>query len=102
MIRRPPRSTLFPYTTLFRSVHVVAPAAGGARPIGDEGVDDHGVAPLEVAHLRPGVFHPARILVSGRVGKLNAHLASAYALDDVHIGSGHPLYPDSYDYALGV
>src|SRR5688572_31033792 len=24
MIRRPPRSTLFPYTTLFRSVHVGA------------------------------------------------------------------------------
>src|SRR5256885_11493648 len=24
MIRRPPRSTLFPYTTLFRSVHAVA------------------------------------------------------------------------------
>src|SRR3712207_8261120 len=24
MIRRPPRSTLFPYTTLFRSVHEVA------------------------------------------------------------------------------
>src|SRR2546422_9227895 len=26
MIRRPPRSTLFPYTTLFRSVCVVAPS----------------------------------------------------------------------------
>src|SRR3989442_10778780 len=25
MIRRPPRSTLFPYTTLFRSHHVLAP-----------------------------------------------------------------------------
>src|SRR2546427_3299941 len=25
MIRRPPRSTLFPYTTLFRSPHAVAP-----------------------------------------------------------------------------
>src|SRR2546427_12538230 len=25
MIRRPPRSTLFPYTTLFRSVDVVTP-----------------------------------------------------------------------------
>src|SRR2546430_9084489 len=25
MIRRPPRSTLFPYTTLFRSHHVSAP-----------------------------------------------------------------------------
>src|SRR5258708_12177902 len=27
MIRRPPRSTLFPYTTLFRSVHFHGPAA---------------------------------------------------------------------------
>src|SRR2546430_13421264 len=27
MIRRPPRSTLFPYTTLFRSAPVAAPAA---------------------------------------------------------------------------
>src|SRR5256884_5373322 len=31
MIRRPPRSTLFPYTTLFRSVPAYrVPAAGGA------------------------------------------------------------------------
>src|SRR5260370_32132223 len=28
MIRRPPRSTLFPYTTLFRSVFLVSPADG--------------------------------------------------------------------------
>src|SRR3712207_6851622 len=27
MIRRPPRSTLFPYTTLFRSIHARGPAA---------------------------------------------------------------------------
>src|SRR3712207_7771566 len=27
MIRRPPRSTLFPYTTLFRSARAVAPEA---------------------------------------------------------------------------
>src|SRR5256885_7944344 len=35
MIRRPPRSTLFPYTTLFRSAHLVggdrAPAAVRTR-----------------------------------------------------------------------
>src|SRR2546430_4092749 len=31
MIRRPPRSTLFPYTTLFRSVG--QPAAGAPRPV---------------------------------------------------------------------
>src|SRR3712207_7976601 len=31
MIRRPPRSTLFPYTTLFRSPRI---AGGGPPPIG--------------------------------------------------------------------
>src|SRR3712207_8195505 len=36
MIRRPPRSTLFPYTTLFRSVedHVVVALADGDRQVG--------------------------------------------------------------------
>src|SRR2546430_13348893 len=32
MIRRPPRSTLFPYTTLFRSAVVVASAIKTHRP----------------------------------------------------------------------
>src|SRR2546426_5564027 len=33
MIRRPPRSTLFPYTTLFRSIRAVGdPALGHANP----------------------------------------------------------------------
>src|SRR5688572_31319693 len=31
MIRRPPRSTLFPYTTLFRSVRRQARSGAGAR-----------------------------------------------------------------------
>src|SRR2546430_12551639 len=39
MIRRPPRSTLFPYTTLFRS--------GGGDRIGDR----PGEAPAHVAHV---------------------------------------------------
>src|SRR2546422_6516473 len=34
MIRRPPRSTLFPYTTLFRSQSLVAPAAAQSLPRG--------------------------------------------------------------------
>src|SRR3712207_7494143 len=40
MIRRPPRSTLFPYTTLFRS----GGAGGGARRVGGGagGVDEGG------------------------------------------------------------
>src|SRR2546430_10642698 len=32
MIRRPPRSTLFPYTTLFRSLEADHPAAEHLRP----------------------------------------------------------------------
>src|SRR5256885_5250484 len=36
MIRRPPRSTLFPYTTLFRSLGPVSPVTGAVDP------DDHG------------------------------------------------------------
>src|SRR2546426_4201457 len=34
MIRRPPRSTLFPYTTLFRSLREVEPAALVVSPRG--------------------------------------------------------------------
>src|SRR2546427_9230684 len=34
MIRRPPRSTLFPYTTLFRSHQILAPAAQPVEPLG--------------------------------------------------------------------
>src|SRR3712207_8117234 len=36
MIRRPPRSTLFPYTTLFRSDDAEQQRQGGGRPDGRE------------------------------------------------------------------
>src|SRR2546430_9861055 len=36
MIRRPPRSTLFPYTTLFRSVHVHAAEHAGVLALQDD------------------------------------------------------------------
>src|SRR2546427_9192197 len=38
MIRRPPRSTLFPYTTLFRSLLELEPGQPGAR--GDQPLED--------------------------------------------------------------
>src|SRR3989449_4039955 len=53
MIRRPPRSTLFPYTTLFRSPNH-APIAGAGRVVehlvgagGVPGKDDTAVAALD-------------------------------------------------------
>src|SRR2546422_7911218 len=45
MIRRPPRSTLFPYTTLFRSLVIVGPGGGHAsreRAVAREEVSEHG------------------------------------------------------------
>src|SRR5438034_7563674 len=50
MIRRPPSSTLFPYTTLFRSDGVVDRAGGGGGAERDAGGADRG-APLR---HRPG------------------------------------------------
>src|SRR2546421_3573994 len=57
MIRRPPRSTLFPYTTLFRSLErqtLVHPAARGADArsrLGRPGERDHG--DFRMLHQRP-------------------------------------------------
>src|SRR3712207_8967815 len=51
MIRRPPRSTLFPYTTLFRSVHVhgeardlLEPVLGHEAGVGGGAAGDQGQA----------------------------------------------------------
>src|SRR2546430_12428699 len=69
MIRRPPRSTLFPYTTLFRSRSMVA-------YVGD--IDGHVLSQLALERNRP-------ILVSGhgvRVGGNSNGIASIR-----HVGS---------------
>src|SRR2546430_11374243 len=60
MIRRPPRSTLFPYTTLFRSGLL------GQRPVRVDG-DPHLAATADV----PGHRDPGRLdLAVGHVGVL--------------------------------
>src|SRR3712207_8367080 len=52
MIRRPPRSTLFPYTTLFRSHRAREVADPDARPL--EVAEDGDVAPELPRHLAHG------------------------------------------------
>src|SRR3712207_8057466 len=51
MIRRPPRSTLFPYTTLFRSVSLLDHVLGGHQQLLEGG----GGAALE----QDGLLHPS-------------------------------------------
>src|SRR3712207_8620610 len=69
MIRRPPRSTLFPYTTLFRSPHRDALAVEdrplrarlrAARALGPEAVDDRGEHARVDEPLGVRVAHEAR------------------------------------------
>src|SRR2546425_9377707 len=58
MIRRPPRSTLFPYTTLFRSLAQVGNTGWGRAVDGDPGQARPAVDALESsidALLSPGV-----------------------------------------------
>src|SRR3989441_11079978 len=81
MIRRPPRSTLFPYTTLFRS-HVAAAA-----------VPDRGEAPAVDADLVAVCRHPLRggiglvdgdrIVRFGRAVVVDEHRGRARAGDEV-------------------
>src|SRR2546429_4702420 len=51
MIRRPPRSTLFPYTTLFRSISVRPHPRGEARAA--EGGSQPGIKGFRGAVFRP-------------------------------------------------
>src|SRR2546426_4300701 len=68
MIRRPPRSTLFPYTTLFRSALRVEEARGGHRRTG---------VPASTGLHRPG----AGRLQDRKSTRLNSsHLVISYAV----------------------
>src|SRR5256884_5876032 len=56
MIRPPPRSTLFPYTTLFRSLVDDIDGLVGQLPIGDVAVGEvHGRRDRDVGDLHPMV-----------------------------------------------
>src|ERR1035441_8754854 len=95
MIRRPPRSTLFPYTTLFRSLHLVHGAAGevfeAARVLAAELDGDlflaHALA-LErraVAH-RNGDLHGAD-LDAAHFHRARRHVAVGHVCDYVLVGA---------------
>src|SRR3712207_7041714 len=75
MIRRPPRSTLFPYTTLFRS-----PLAAVVARSTDQGLGtfwDAVTAPQAVAALKLTVV--ASLIVSFRADRKSTRLNSSHA-----------------------
>src|SRR2546426_3685829 len=80
MIRRPPRSTLFPYTTLFRSPPVIVRSFVPANDAGRDGrADSVPRAHCPVRRLRP----PRRRVQRGdrKSTRLNSsHLVISYAV----------------------
>src|SRR3712207_7438589 len=75
MIRRPPRSTLFPYTTLFRSP-LRGPVARRARPVLLAGEDDERRALLAVGHRRVVDRHLLAVLLGDRSEEHTSELQS--------------------------
>src|SRR2546429_2354351 len=65
MIRRPPRSPLFPYTTLFRSHRADLDIRGPAE---DLRVDDERFLPQDARVERPYMAEPAQVRPGGQFG----------------------------------
>src|SRR3712207_8622619 len=64
MIRRPPRSTLFPYTTLFRSLVGDGPEKEKLRSLArDLEVDLHLLPPLYTRHALEAVYERISVTV---------------------------------------
>src|SRR3712207_8653289 len=87
MIRRPPRSTLFPYTTLFRSA--VEPQVGLAEVAGEQRERPHraGVAALQLGDqggADAGPLHVRRDRQPGEVARVPAHGGPAGARSEEH------------------
>src|SRR3989441_5552551 len=71
MIRRPPRSTLFPYTTLFRSQERREPAVAVARGVLEQGVRRLGLVAHDVPQ-GPAAARPRRREVPGALPRVVA------------------------------
>src|SRR3989442_12023979 len=100
MIRRPPRSTLFPYTTLFRSHHPepeqvdlddAEPRAVVLVPLDDDpprhgrGLEGH-----DVVEAARGDYHPARVLAQVARQVLDPHPERGEVADARGAGGAAP------------
>ena len=79
----------------------VAGAAGAAEAAGDERVEDHRVAHLDVGHRRADLVHPARVLVARGVGEDDLGLLGPLALLDVEVRAAQSGAADLDDDVVG-
>src|SRR3989454_10937125 len=106
MIRRPPRSTLFPYTTLFRSVlgHTRAELGGsqlwealygftGGEPPGVDLAAERRLVDYLVAGAERGLFRSAHDCSQGGLGVALAEVAMGGPDDETGFGLETDLTP---------
>src|SRR5690554_5742736 len=77
MFRRPPRSTLFPYTTLFRSLGIVL--IKGMLP-----VEEGAMLVLSISIVLSGAY-PMLYIVSRRLNKVLRRITDRYDIDEYSI-----------------
>src|SRR3712207_8851329 len=80
MIRRPPRSTLFPYTTLFRSDLVLVADSLDTQRLGDDVEDGHPGVERREGILEDDLHLPAKGLqLAGAQDRKSTRLNSSHA-----------------------
>src|SRR5256885_11037593 len=81
MIRRPPRSTLFPYTTLFRSWNAIYFDAGEFKPDPGKTAQWNRGAYLVTGPGHCGACHTPKTFLDRKSTRLNSsHLVISYAV----------------------
>src|SRR2546425_9002104 len=80
MIRRPPRSTLFPYTTLFRSRLAIAPAGTFTIVAGSTWPADEGVVLPAFVDLLAQVPTARLVLAPHGAGRSEEHTSELQSL----------------------
>src|SRR4051812_49860893 len=84
MIRRPPRSTLFPYTTLFRSLHDrsagVLDVPGGGQSPGRQGPDLDHRSEEHTSELQSHVNLVCRLLLEKKKTRKKQHASQCHAV----------------------
>src|SRR3989449_9800735 len=95
MIRRPPRSTLFPYTTLFRSLlHVLRREVARPVPVAGEADDGDDVVLPQDAAQRVDVVHRPDTIIVRKGGSMKSDLKTRHGgriLADALVAQGAKL-----------
>src|SRR5690242_21430161 len=90
MIRRPPRSTLFPYTTLFRSDHEVFDVTAGRRGVFVEAPANRSVAATDSAHVLHSAYEVGAALRIDRI--LNSEDRKSTRLNSSHMSISYAVF----------